>query len=452
MTPFSKRAYKSALILTACLFSASFAAELPDFTALIKKNAPTVVQIDARSHASPTSEAMTPEELLRYFYEGRNSRSPQQQLPTSSHGSGFIIDSAGYILTNAHVIKNTDEITVSTTDQTEYQAKLIGVDERTDVALLKIDKTGLPAAKIGDSDKAEVGNWVLAIGSPFGFDYTATKGIISAVSRSLPDGTYVPFIQTDAAVNPGNSGGPLFNLDGEVIGINSQIYSRTGTFNGLAFAIPINTAMNVANQLKEKGFVSRGWLGVLIQGVDQDLAQSFGLKVPRGALITRVLPDSPAEQAGLLAGDIVLSLNDKQIKKSNELPPIVGAIKVGTSVNAQVLRQGKEKQLTITIGELKDGNPMQVSTQIAQHGLKVADLSDKQKATLALDSGVIVTEVLDHSRAKKVGFRVGDIIVNVNNHAIDNAKAFRQAMNDIPADMPVAVLVIREGRSLFIPL
>lgn len=448
-----------------CVAVVSFAAaELPDFTSLIKQNAKTVVQIQSRSlgsanrrnpTVSPHGQAL-PEDLLRYFFgmpdDGGGYHSMPQR-PSQSHGSGFFIDDKGYVLTNAHVVKGGDEITVSTTDQKEYPAELIGLDERTDVALLKINKNNTPAAKIGDSDAVEVGNWVLAIGSPFGFDYTATKGIVSAVSRSLPDGTYVPFIQTDAAVNPGNSGGPLFNLKGEVIGVNSQIYSRTGSFNGLAFSIPINTAIHVAEQLKTQGFVSRGWLGVGIQNVDQDLATSFGLDKPAGALVASVIADSPAEVAGLLAGDIILTFDGKVIKKSADLPPLVGTVAAGTDVKVTILRNGKKKSLSVEVGELDEGQP-KVANQSAKtknKGLTVANLSGAKKQQLMLDNGVIVVAVEQSSAADNAGFRAGDVIVNINNRQIDNIKSFKAALKNA-GNNPVAVLVIRDGRSLFIPL
>lgn len=450
---------KTAFLSSGLFFGSVLAADLPNFTALIKKNAPTVVQIDTRLHSNERSlqgQQIAPEDLLRYFFEGPGQPRPRlQERRQPSHGSGFFIDSSGYILTNAHVVNGSDEIIVSTTDQTEYVAELIGMDEHTDIALLKIKKEGLPAATIGDSDKIEVGNWVLAIGSPYGFDYTATKGIISAVSRSLPDGTYVPFIQTDAAVNPGNSGGPLFNLDGEVIGINSQIYSRTGAFNGLAFAVPINTAMRVAEQLKSKGFVSRGWLGVAIQNIDQDLAKSFGLEKPHGALVSNITEDSPAEKAGIMVGDIILQFNGKKIIKSSALPPMVGTVAAGTAIEIILLRNGKNKTLSVIIGELEDNNVTDKGTPFSNnYGLSVTNLTQRQKEILKADNGVLVRKVSANSRAAEAGFRSNDIIVRVNNTIIEDVKTFEAIMDASNATpgMPLAVLVIRQGRSLFIPL
>ncbi len=449
-------------LLSIASLNAAVAAELPNFTKLIKENAKTVVQIESRDvNATGANRSQyeqvqpIPDDLLRYFFNQPPSRfgRAQPQVPKMSHGSGFFIDNHGYVLTNAHVVKGGDEIIVSTTEQKEYRAELVGLDERTDVALLKINKNDTPAAKIGDSDSIEVGNWVLAIGSPFGFDYTATKGIVSAVSRSLPDGTYVPFIQTDAAVNPGNSGGPLFNLKGEVIGINSQIYSRTGTFNGLAFAIPINTAMHIAEQLKSKGFVSRGWLGVGIQGIDQDLAASFGLDKPNGALVTNVVFDSPAHQAGLKAGDIIVRFNGKTIKKSTDLPPLVGTVSVGTAVSVDIVRNGSKKTVSVVMGELDEGQPKiaHKASPDSNHGLSVSALTASKKKEAGVESGVLVTAVARGSKAADMGFRPGDVIVNIDNHAIDTVADFHQQLNAAD-NRPMAVLVIRQGRSLFIPL
>ncbi len=439
------------------VFSVAFATGLPDFTSLIKANAPTVVQVDAHKStaARPLGRQVAPEDLLRYFFEGRDI--PEvipQKLPVHSHGSGFFIDSAGYILTNAHVVKGSYEITVSTTEQIEYPAELVGLDERTDVALLKVKGKAHPAAKIGDSEQVEVGNWVFAIGSPFGFDYTATKGIVSAVSRSLPDGTYVPFIQTDAAINPGNSGGPLFNLAGEVIGVNSQIYSHTGAFNGLAFAIPIDTAMNVANQLRNKGFVERGWLGIGIQNVTQDLAKSLGLDKPRGALITAITVDSPAAKAGIRVGDIITSFDGKAIDKWSALPPKVGTVEVGKVVDIELLRAGEPFTLKATVGKLQEGKAPHrkpvPDDDNDNYGLRVANLSPKQQTVLAINGGVVVIQVQPDSRADDANFRIGDIIVNVDNKSIETVEDFQRAISQIPQDEPIAVLVIRQGRSLFI--
>ncbi len=454
--------YKTTLFsLLFGFLSVANTAELPNFTSLIKDSAKSVVQIESINLGSVQSEEpITQDDLLRYFFENPGARSrqynPRQQArPSKSHGSGFFMDANGYVITNAHVVRGADKIVVSTTDQKEYSAKLIGLDKKTDIALLKIEIENAPAAKIGDSDKAEIGNWVLAIGSPFGFDYTATKGIISAVSRSLPDGTYVPFIQTDAAVNPGNSGGPLYNLKGEVIGVNSQIYSNTGSFNGLAFAIPINVAINVAKQLKGQGYVSRGWLGVSIQGIDQELANSFGLDKPMGALIAGLVENGPAAKGNLKVGDIIIELNGKRLDKSSSLPPIIGSIPVNTEVKVKVIRAGKEKVLTVKIGELDEGNKTKkIITEKKQSnkGFTVSNLDKQKLEKLGLSTGVFVEKIGKGSIAEKAGFERGDIIISVDNNIVTDSTEFIGLINEIPNGKTVAVLVYRKGRNIFIPL
>ncbi len=447
-------------ILTA---NAQQISSLPNFTKLIKENAASVVQITAISDRAKqvVSKRRTPEEeeLLKYFFgnQGRlfnqpNRKQLPQNRPKKSHGSGFFIKD-GFVLTNAHVVSGANMITVITTDQKEYDADLIGIDKKTDVALLKINAKNPPSVKVGNSDKIEVGNWVVAIGSPFGFDYTATKGIISAVSRSLPDGTYVPFIQTDAAVNPGNSGGPLFNLKGEVIGINSQIYSSTGTFNGLAFAIPINVAMNVVKQLKEKGYVSRGWLGVGIQNVSQSLASSFGLDHPTGALISSVVAGSPAQKAGLKAGDIILEVNSKVVKKSNSLPPMIGSIAIGGKANLTILRANKKQNIEVTIGELDEGNRKiapKVTKSKFSKGFNVTDLTKSEKNSLHLTNGIIIKSIEANSIAQKSGFLTGDIILSISSVAIKSVSQFEKIINQSGENQ--AILINRAGNALFIPL
>jgi len=458
---------KTAVLASTISLSSVFADGLPDFTALIKNNAPAVVQItaqrDSKLRDGFTRQPMTPDQLFRYFFGnpdglfdnpgGFSNRQPVK--PRRALGSGFFISNDGYIITNAHVIRDADKIIVSTTDQKEYDAKLVGSDKRTDIALLKIKDKGNKQVEIGDSDKVKVGQWVVAIGNPFGFDYTATTGIISAVSRSLPDGTYVPFLQTDAAVNPGNSGGPLFDLQGRVIGVNSQIYSNTGSFNGLAFAIPINTAMNIAQQLKKNGKVSHGWLGVGIQTVNQDLATSFGLDKPTGALVSSVMKGSPAEKAGIKTGDIILSFNGREINKSSALAPLVGSLPAGTKAQMQVLRKGKRKTLNVTLADLDNmDKPIQLADangNASIKGLHVDNLSIQQKRALSVDSGVVISAIDDRSKAQQAGFRVGDVIISINNRKITSVDDFIKIMNGI-GDKPVAVLVIRQGNGIFIPL
>ena len=310
----------------------------------------------------------------------------------SSLGSGFILSKDGYVITNNHVVKDADEVVVTLQDRREFVAELVGTDGRSDIAVLKIKGENLPTIKLGDSDDLKVGEWVLAIGSPFGFDHTVTAGIVSAIGRSLPNENYVPFIQTDVAINPGNSGGPLFNMDGEVIGVNSQIYSRTGGFMGLSFAVPINVVTNVYEQLKNQGHVSRGWLGVLIQDVTRELAESFGMKRPQGALIAKVLSDGPAEKAGLEVGDIVLKFDGQEVRYSSDLPPLVGSSKVGERIPVEIIRRGKSKALDVVIAELPDEKDIVVAdsgkdniTRSNALNIIVKNLTDEQREDLGIE-------------------------------------------------------------------
>jgi serine protease Do len=384
----------------------------------------------------------------------------QLQRPTQSLGSGFIISDDGYILTNHHVIDGADEIEVRLADRRVYEATVIGSDKRSDVALVKIDAAELPVVQIGKSTDLAVGEWVLAIGSPFGFDHTVTAGIVSAKGRSLPSENYVPFIQTDVAINPGNSGGPLFNLDGKVIGVNSQIYSRTGGFMGLSFAIPIELAMNVVNQLRVSGRVSRGYLGVLIQDVDRDLAESFGLDHPRGALVARVLPGSPAAEAGVEPGDIILEFNAEQLLNSSQLPPLVGTSAVEKQAELKILRNGKERKLKVTVGELPEDETQAGVTPAEQApavrgrlGLEVAELSDEEREKLDLTDqrGVLVKEVED-GPARAAGIRANDVILMFNSKPISAVGELEAEIESLQAGQSVAVLVHRRDGPLFIAM
>jgi len=328
--------------------------------AIVEEEGDAVVKISVISEAKQTLTngipGFNPEQLpeqFRRFFEQLPQSPPSQQPRGAGFGSGFIISEDGYIITNAHVVDDASDIRVGLQDRREYKAELVGSDPASDIALLKLDAENLPVVTVGDSDDLKVGEWVLAIGSPFGFEHTATQGIVSALARSLPDDTYVPFIQTDVAVNPGNSGGPLFNTDGQVVGVNSQIYSRSGGYQGLSFSIPINVAISIADQLKEKGFATRGWLGVAIQNVDQSLASSFGLDKPEGALISQVTKGSPADNGGLESGDIILEFNGKSVKYSSALPPLVGSVRPGETVVVEILRDGKREELNVTIEPLE---------------------------------------------------------------------------------------------------
>lgn len=441
---------------------------LPDFTTLVEQASPAVVNISTkqklpdRKYAAgqmPDLEGLPP--MFREFFERNMPQAPRsprgdRQREAQSLGSGFIISADGYILTNNHVVADADEIIVRLSDRSELQAKLVGTDPRTDVALLKVDGKNLPTVKLGDSEKLKVGEWVLAIGSPFGFDHSVTKGIVSAKGRTLPNDTYVPFIQTDVAINPGNSGGPLFNMNGEVVGINSQIFTRSGGFMGLSFAIPIDVALDVSNQLKKDGKVSRGWLGVVIQEVNKDLAESFGLDKPAGALVAQVLEDGPAAKGGLQVGDVILSMNGQPIVMSADLPHLVGGLKDGAKAKLEIIRNGKRQNLDVTIGALPDedqdvtiGANGGVERSSNRLGVSVADLTAEQKKTLELKGGVVIKEVQD-GPAAMIGLRPGDVISHLNNQAILSAKNFTEIAKELPKNRSVSMRVLRQGRASFI--
>jgi serine protease Do len=461
----------SALVAVLLLGQVAVAqANLPDFTELVEEAAPAVVNISTRqkipARASGAGELAIPDleglpPIFREFFE-RNipqiPRSPNggRQREAQSLGSGFIISADGYVLTNNHVVAGADEIIVRLPDRSELEAKLIGADPRSDVALLKIEGKNLPTVKLGKSEDLKVGEWVLAIGSPFGFDHSVTAGIVSAKGRSLPNESYVPFIQTDVAINPGNSGGPLFNLAGEVVGINSQIFTRSGGFMGLSFAIPMSVALDVAEQLKADGKVSRGWLGVVIQEVNKDLAESFGLDKPAGALVAQVLEGGPAAKGGLLVGDVILNIDDAPIVMSGDLPHLVGRLKPGSKAELDVVREGARKKLKLTIGALpEDGETVAgvtgpgVERSSNRLGVKVVELTAEQKKSLDLKGGVVISEVLD-GPAALIGLRPGDVITHLNNQAIDSAKTFTQVAQDLPKNRSVSMRVLRQGRASFI--
>ena len=449
----------SLLIASLLLFTLPASAKsFPEFTELVKRSSPAVVNITATRKATNNNvyERYNREdvpEFFRRFFEQQQPR--QRQQPRPAAGSGFIISSDGYILTNNHVVEDAEEIIVALSDRREREAKLIGSDPASDLALLKIDATDLPTVEMGSSAKLEVGEWVVAIGSPFGFELSVTAGIVSAKGRSLPDenGNYVPFIQTDVAINPGNSGGPLFNLDGKVVGINSQIFTRSGGFMGLSFAIPIDVAMEVVEQLKEKGSVSRGWLGVLIQRVDRDLAESFGLDRAAGALITQVLADSPAEKAGLKEGDIILEFNGHDIDLSADLPHVVGRTKAESTVDVKIVRNGDRKTIPVTVGLLPD-RPEQLaraqgSRLDSRIGLAVDDLTPEMRDELNINTGVVVTRV-SRGPAEDAGIRRGDVITDVDGERISNVAQFNAKVRDLPANSAIPVRVVRNGTPEFL--
>lgn len=447
----------------ALLGSNAYASEqLPNFVALVKKAAPAVVNISATRKVMPQpsddqnrrrnpsqnrsqDEQQVPEFFRRFFQE-----MPQRQAPRESVGSGFIISSDGYILTNFHVIKGANQIIVSLADRRELVAKVVGTDKLSDLALLKIKADHLPTVQLGSSAKLEVGQWVVAIGSPFGFQHSVTAGIVSAKGRSLPDpnGNYVPFIQTDVPINPGNSGGPLFNLDGKVVGINSQIFTRSGGFMGLSFAIPVDVAMNVVDQLKAHGKVSRGWLGVLIQRVDRDLAESFKLKRAAGALVTQVFAGSPAQKAGIEAGDIIIKFAGRDIDLSSDLPHVVGMTKPGATVNVEVVRNSVKKTLKVTIGKLDEAkvNSLAQSEGGASTnnriGVDVKDMSAEEKAHLGVDKGVLVVNVSEGAAAV-AGIQAGDVITTINNQWVNSTEQFEQMVRKLAPDVAIPVRVVR---------
>ena len=434
---------------------------LPGFRKLVKQNEASVVNISStqtpnrRTRLSGLPELPGGEnpylEFFKRFFQERPELPGDRQA--NSLGSGFIISSDGYILTNAHVAQDADKIIVRLSDQRERPAKVIGVDELTDVAVLKIEGENLPVVKIGDSDTLEVGEWVLAIGSPFGLERTATQGIVSAVGRNLPSGTYVPFIQSDVAVNPGSSGGPLFNLRGEVVGINSQIYSSTGGYMGLSFAIPIKLAIQVVDQLKATGEVTRGWLGILLQSVNNDLAEAFKLDRPRGALVAQILPDSPAASAGFKPGDIILRYGGEPVEDSSQLPRMIGVTPVGKTVAMSILRNGEPLEIKATIARLETAEE-KVST-MDEHsdprlGVTVADLSNEQRRGLgAEDQGVLVTS-LDEGPAANAGLYPDDIILQVNHQPVKSANQFVDLAKDLPRGKVAPLLVKRENESLYL--
>lgn len=464
-----KNSIVSAAALVGLLQLPLASAQLPEFTELVEQASPAVVNISTRQldkapsvadlqaiPGMPDLDGLPP--IFRDFIERGLIQGPQGQRPrrheSQSLGSGFIISEDGYVLTNNHVVEGADEIVVRLSDRSELTARLVGADPRTDVALLKVDGDDLPSVKLGRSEEAKVGEWVVAIGSPFGFDHSVTAGIISAKGRSLPNENYVPFIQTDVAINPGNSGGPLFNLEGEVIGINSQIFTRSGGFMGLSFAIPIEVAMNVADQLKSGGSVQRGWLGVVIQEVNRDLAESFGLDKPSGALVAQVVEDSPAEKAGLEVGDVILALDGKPVEVSGDLPHLVGNLKPGVKVMLDVIRNGERRKVRLQIGTLPDGNPLVAEDTAASSnnrlGLAVAALTAEQKRELDVSAGVVVSRVEQGSMAARMGLRPGDVITHLDNKAIGSPAAFDKAARALPQGRSISMRVLRGGRASFI--
>ena len=443
------------------------ARDLPDFTELVENNAAVVVNIST-TRKSPKSAARSPgrqkevppefQDFFRRFFEN----TPQQNNSRAMHsmGSGMIYSSDGYIVTNHHVVENSEDIIVRLSDRREFNAELIGSDSLSDLALLKIEAEDLPTAQFGDSYELKVGQWVLAIGSPFGFEHSATAGIISATGRSLPRENYVPFIQTDVAINRGNSGGPLFNLDGQVIGVNAQIYSNTGGFIGLSFAIPINMVSEVISQIKKDGHVARGWLGVYIQEITRDLAGSFGLDRPKGAIVSEITEDSPASNSDLQVGDIILKFKDQEVEDSSSLPPMVGRTAPGETVDIEVLRDGESHTIEVEIGELERDpdteageNPESEAPDKAEMlGMQLQALPEALKERLGLkDGGVVVQKVIGEP-ARSAGVQAGDVIQMFAGEKVESPEQIASLAEDLSSGQSYALLVQRKTGARFLAL
>lgn len=432
--------------------------QLPDFSTLVEKHGMAVVNISTTqklSHpAFPGFRDMPEEDPFFDFFRRFLPPGPMpKEFRTQSLGSGFIISQDGYVLTNSHVVANADEVMVKLTDKREFKAKLVGADKRTDIALLKIDAKDLPHVQLASTADLKVGEWVIAIGSPFGFENSVTAGIVSAKGRSLPDETYVPFIQTDVAVNPGNSGGPLFNMRGEVVGVNSQIYSRTGGYMGLSFAVPIDVAMNVSQQLRSEGVVRRGKLGVQIQELTADLAASFGLKDAQGVLVSGVEAGGPASKAGIEAGDVILKFDNKTVNSANELPLLVAASKPGARLEVELWRKGATRKVTVTLGELSGDNVTQSArpapASVNRLGLVLVELSSERKQVLGVGHGLLVQDA--QGLAAKSGIRPGDIVMAVNTDRVSTVAEFNQAVEK-NRGRGIALLLRRNGGTLYVPL
>lgn len=469
---FSKLLSAVVMLFSLAVVNVDFAQadSLPDFVTLAERQGPAVVNISITQTLKNDNSGMPfpglPDDPgLQEFFKrfgipnmpNQPDQGSGQEYKSQSLGSGFIISADGYILTNAHVVNQADDVLVKLFDKREFKAKIIGADLRTDVALIKIDATNLPKVTIGDPAKLKVGEWVAAIGSPFGLENTVTQGIVSAKGRALPQENYVPFIQSDVAINPGNSGGPLFNLAGEVVGINSQIYSRSGGSMGLSFSIPIDVAIDVTNQLKSTGKVSRGWLGIAIQELTKELADSFGMKNNNGALIAGVEKNGPADKGGLQAGDVIIQFDGKPVMSSNDLPRIVGATRPGKKVSVEILRKGVDKTLTMGVGEMPvDNNEVAATpappakTEANRAGLLLRELTPQQKKKLNGKNGLLVEDSI--GAAAEAGIRRGDVILGLNSSETQSVAQFNKQINAVPAGKTVAVLVQRGDTTLYVPI
>ena len=438
--------------------------DLPNFADIVAQQGPAVVNISVTGSRKASGPAGFPQldpddpfyEFFRRFQGPRGQspfgqHGPRNRIPIQGQGSGFIVSADGYVLTNAHVVADAEEVTVKLIDKREFKAKVVGVDRPTDIAVLKIDAKNLPAVKIGSAEASRVGDWVLAIGAPFGFENSVTAGIVSAKSRSLPDEGYVPFLQTDVAINPGNSGGPLFNMQGEVIGINSQIYSRSGGYQGLSFAIPIDVAMNVQSQLINHGQVKRGRIGVTIQEMNQDLSDSFGLDKPHGALVSAVEKGGPAQLAGVEPGDVILSFNGQAIERSGDLPPLVSRQPPGSKAKLSVWRRGKTKELSLTLAAVPNQAAEERAAQAesGKLGLSVRPLNPAEQRQAEVSHGLLVEDVAN-GPAARAGIQPGDIILSVNNEPVKDIAGLRKAFAG--QQKQVALQIQRGDSRLFVPV
>jgi len=454
--------FRRFLVFSIIIFSSLLnASTLPDFTNIVDENIDAVVIVNAVRSTNTNSNSSIPNipDEFKPFFERffENNPNPNNQFrQTPSFGSGFILSDDGYVMTNNHVIENSTEITVTFNDGSVMPAKLIGTDQRSDLALLKVSADDLPTVKIGDSQQLKIGEWVLAIGSPFGFDHTVTAGIVSGKKRNLPNESYVPYIQTDVAINPGNSGGPLFNLNGEVVGVNAQIYTRSGGFMGVSFAIPAETLSSVYDQLRENGKVKRGWLGVYIQQMDKDLAESFGLEKPQGAVVARILSNSPAEKAGIEQGDVILKFDNKIVKKSKDLPLLVGTSTVNSVIKVELLRGKRKISKFVKIEELPEDDKIATLTQktierVTASGITVTDIDDATKKSLNVFGGVRV-EKISSEQSSNSKIMIDDVITQVNGKPIYTKKDFEKELSQLANKSLANVLVYRNNTPIFIAL
>jgi serine protease Do len=440
---------------------ASHARDLPDFTELVEKYGSSVVNISTTQIIrNPQVFPNIPENDPFYDLFRRFAPQMPREQESQSLGSGFIISADGYIMTNAHVVDSADKITVRLTDKREFRAKVIGADKRTDVALLKIDAGGLPKITIGDPNKLKVGEWVIAIGSPFGFDSSVTAGIVSAKGRSLPQDNFVPFIQTDVAINPGNSGGPLFNMNGEVVGINSQIYTRSGGSMGLSFAIPIDVATQVTDQLRATGKVTRGRIGVTIQELTRELAESFGLSKPAGALVSSVEKNGPADKAGIEVSDVILKFDGKPVSSSNDLPRLVAATKPGSKAVIELWRKGESRQVSVVVAEMPDDGKLaqaakktdeDAAATIARLGITASELTKEQLQELQISGGLLVEEVKG-SASRAAGIQHGDVLLAIGNTPIRSLNQLNEILKQVPKGKNVALLVRRGDAASYVAI